>query len=142
MMNTIRKSLWNPWHEMLDFDNAFAPLFNRLNGQTEFPPANVWTSDSAITFTFAIPGVTPESIDVTAKFDTLTVKGTRKAEEAPEGAMFLRQERGSGFFARSFALPFKCDTDNVSATYSNGILTITLQKAKEVQPRKITVCNA
>ena len=141
MMNA-RKSLWNPWHELLDLDNSLAPLFNTLAGRTEFPPTNVWTNENTITFTFAIPGIKPEDIDVTAKFDTLTIKGTRQAEDAPEGARFLRQERGNGFFSRSFALPFKVYTEQVAATYVNGILTVTMPKAKEVQAKKINIVNA
>ena len=76
-----------------------------------------------------------------AKADTLTVKGKRVVEEAPEGAQYFRRERGEGAFSRSYALPFKIDQEQVQASYVNGVLTVTLPKAKEVQPRKISILN-
>lgn len=139
MLMHSRNSLWNPWHELSDLDTAFGALLNNFTGRTEFPPANVWTSDNAITFTFAMPGLKADDIEVAAKADTLTIKGTRVPENLPEGAQVLRQERTAGTFARSFALPFKIEQEAVEASYINGILTVTLPKAKEVQPRKITI---
>ena len=137
-----RNLLWNPWHELMNIDRTFGPFFGGFNGTCEFPPTNVWTSDNAITVTFEMPGMKAENIEVSAKSDTLTVKGTRVLEAAPEGAQHLRQERCAGTFSRSYALPFKIDQENVEASYVNGILTVTLPKAREVQPRKITIANA
>ena len=133
-----RNLLWNPWHELMNLDRAFTPFFG---GACEFPPTNVWTSDNGITVTFEMPGIKPENIEVSAKADTLTVKGQRVVEEAPEGAQYFRRERGEGTFSRSYALPFKIDQEQVQASYVNGILTVTLPKAKEVQPRKISILN-
>ena len=55
--------------------------------------------------------------------------------------MFLRQERGAGYFSRSFSLPFKVDSEKVEARYMNGILKVTLPKASDVMPKKINVIN-
>lgn len=138
MTRNSRNLLWNPWHELMNLDRAFSPFFS---GACEYPPTNVWTSDNGITVTFEMPGIKPENIEVSAKADTLTVKGTRVVEEAPEGAQYFRRERGEGAFSRSYALPFKIDQNQVQASYVNGILTVTLPKAKEVQPRKISILN-
>ena len=134
-----RNTLWNPWHELMDFDRVFSPLFGASAGRDDFPPANVWTSDDKFVFTFELPGVKADDLEISAKADTLTVKGSRKPDVLPEGAQYVRQERGSGSFTRSFALPFKIDQDAVEASYINGVLTITLPKAREVQPRKIAI---
>ena len=134
-----RNTLWNPWHELMDFDRVFSRLFGASTGRHDFPPANVWTSDDKLVFTFELPGVKADDLEISAKADTLTVKGSRKPDVLPEGAQYVRQERGSGSFTRSFALPFKIDQDAVEASYINGVLTITLPKAREVQPRKIAI---
>lgn len=134
-----RNTLWNPWHELMDFDRVFSPLFGATAGRHDFPPANVWTSNDKLVFTFELPGVKADDLEISAKADTLTVKGSRKPDVLPEGAQYVRQERGSGSFTRSFALPFKIDQDAVEASYINGVLTITLPKAREVQPRKIAI---
>ena len=134
-----RNTLWNPWHELMDFDRVFSPLFGASAARHDFPPANVWTSDDKLVFTFELPGVKADDLEISAKADTLTVKGSRKPDVLPEGAQYVRQERGSGSFTRSFALPFKIDQDAVEASYINGVLTITLPKAREVQPRKIAI---
>lgn len=134
-----RNTLWNPWHELMDFDRVFSPLFGSTAGRHDFPPANVWTSNDKLVFTFELPGVKADDLEISAKADTLTVKGSRKPDVLPEGAQYVRQERGSGSFTRSFALPFKIDQDAVEASYINGVLTITLPKAPEVQPRKIAI---
>ena len=138
MTRNSRNLIWNPWHELMNLDRAFAPFFG---GNCEFPPTNVWTSDNGITVTFEMPGIKPENIEVSAKADTLTVKGQRVVEEAPEGAQYFRRERSEGTFSRSYALPFKIDQEQVQASYVNGILTVTLPKAREVQPRKISILN-
>ena len=61
------------------------------------------------------------------------------AQEKTEDNTYHRIERSYGSFERSFILPSKIDTDKISAAYSNGVLTITLPKAEEVNPREIPV---
>lgn len=138
-MQLTRNNLWHPWHELMDIERAFSPLFGNAVAKHDFPPTNVWSNDSKLVLTFELPGIKAEDLDISAKADTLTIKGSRRPDVLPEGAQYLRQERSCGTFTRSFALPFKIDQEQVEATYRNGILTITLPKAAEVQPRKITV---
>ena len=66
------------------------------------------------------------------------MRGERKPD-APQGAFVHRQERAPVKFSRSFALPCKVDPEKSGATLKNGVLTITLAKASEAQPRQIAV---
>jgi len=52
---------------------------------------------------------------------------------------YHRQERGYGKFTRSLELPFRVDAKNVEATFNNGVLTITMPRAEEDKPKKISV---
>jgi HSP20 family protein len=59
--------------------------------------------------------------------------------DAPEGYAVHRQERAAINFARSVSLPCQVDTDKVAAHVKDGLLTVTMEKSKEAQPRQITI---
>ena len=133
-------ALFDPWRDLFSIENGINEFLSGLNYRRgDFPPANVWTGDDRIEFEFEVPGIPADKLEVTAKQETLTVRGTREADPLPEGATFLRQARGEGTFARSFSLPFKVDADAVEAKYRNDILKVVLPKSKEIMPKKISV---
>ena len=68
----------------------------------------------------------------------LSIKGTRQQPELKKGA-WHRQERGYGSFSRLMELPGAVDSDQVSAEFKNGVLTITLPKKEAAKPRRIEV---
>ena len=85
-----------------------------------------------------VPGLTDKDIQLSIHQDVLTLSGERKAE-IPEGYFVHRQERAPVKFARSFALPCKVESEKSAATLKDGVLTVTLSKAPEAQPRQIAV---
>lgn len=103
-----------------------------------WPPASLRDAGAALVVEAEIPGVADEDLEVTATSDALTIKGERK-NPAPEGYAVHRRERGAAKFARSIALPAKIDVEGVSASIKDGILTVTLPKRPEAQPRTITI---
>jgi HSP20 family protein len=107
----------------------------------EFPPINVWTSESGAIARTEIPGIDPSDIEISLVNDTLTIKGSRSPEILGEDQSCHRQECGYGQFARSLQLPFRVEADDVQARFSNGVLEITLPRAKADQPRKIGVIS-
>ena len=80
-----------------------------------------------------------DDLEIKIEGDTLMLKGERKPQGAGEEISYHRRERAAGTFQRSLTLPVKVDAENVSATYKDGILTVTLQKEKVALPRQITV---
>jgi HSP20 family protein len=87
-----------------------------------------------------VPGVDPESIEVSVLRDQLRIAGTKTAinsEIKPEA--FHRNERGAGTFARTLTLPTEVDGDQVKADYKNGVLLLTLPKHATAKPKQITV---
>jgi HSP20 family protein len=85
-----------------------------------------------------LPGMRKEDVEISLHDGTLTISGERKREGA-DGDKAERTERYIGTFRRTVALPTRVDANKVSATYRDGILTVTLPKAEEVKPKQIQV---
>ena len=86
-----------------------------------------------------LPGFTKSDIDLTFLEGVLTISGERKRETKSEGENYHYVERRSGRFARSVRLPDGVKQDTVDATLKDGVLTVRIDKADEVKPRKIEV---
>ena len=80
-----------------------------------------------------------EDIEIYLHDGTLTISGERKRENSRNGDKAERTERYVGTFRRSIALPTRVDAGKVTATYLDGILTVTLPKAEEAKPKQIQV---
>ena len=131
---------WDPFGDL----NRIQDEMNRLEGTrrpgaTEYPSLNVWNSEDDVVVQAEVPGFAPEDIDVSVVQNTLTLRGSRKAEELKEGETYHRRERWTGKFVRSLELPFEVDNGTVEAEYKNGILSVKLPRAEEHKPKKITV---
>jgi HSP20 family protein len=147
--STISKEALTMW-TWSDLNRTFAALdlmrermdraFQELGGAAAvgWPPANVLDTGAALVVALEAPGLGEKDVSLTATADSLVVSGERKAD-LPEGYAVHRAERGALRFSRSFTMPTKIDADKVTATIKNGLLTITLPKAAEAQPRQITV---
>jgi HSP20 family protein len=86
-----------------------------------------------------LPGVTADDVKLSLENNLLSIRGEKK-QQAEEGTERVhRYERSYGMFERSFALPTTVDSEKVSATCQDGILTITVPKAERARPREIPV---
>jgi HSP20 family protein len=106
------------------------------------PALDAYETENAFIVKLDLPGVTSEQIDLGYERSTLTVRGTRAAEiQAPEkGEMkVFFAERATGSFQRSLRFPQFVDSEHISASLDNGVLTITVPKAASAQPRKIEI---
>jgi HSP20 family protein len=86
-----------------------------------------------------VPGVEEKDLDVAVHNGTLTVSGSRSAEQRKDGESYAIYERQYGSFSRSFALPEMADGDRVEAKLESGVLTLTIAKKAEAKPRKIAI---
>ena len=116
-----------------DYDRGALPA-----SHATWPRVNLYDADSTVVLEAELPGVSRDDLDITVTRDVLSISGARTAD-VPEGYSVHRRERGAFRFARSFTLRDKVDPEKVSASLADGVLTITLEKAPEAQPRKITL---
>jgi HSP20 family protein len=102
------------------------------------PTTDIFETDDALVVTMEIPGVEKKDVEVNLESNALRVEARidyGKYEELEP----LYTEYNVGHFARSFALSNKIDQQQISAELSDGVLTLTLRKAKEAQPRRIAI---
>jgi len=112
-----------------------------IRTQWTYPALNVWEDDDNFYAEAELPGMTMDDIEVFVTDDELTVKGARNVD-VPEGARPLRRERAIGTFARTVQIPSPIDAEHVDAKLLHGVLAITMPKAAQSKPRRISVQTA
>ena len=128
-----------------DVFNGFfrSPLTHRSVRKARIPAVDVAETDTAYQVKAELPGIRKEDLDVTVDDGVLTIKAERNDnQEQTENGQLIRQERSYGKFVRSLRLGANVDEETITAEYRDGMLRITLPKAKEVQPRKVEVSVA
>jgi HSP20 family protein len=102
------------------------------------PALDLYQNADNIVAVVELPGMRREEIEISLHDGMLTISGERK-REASNDAKAERTERYIGKFRRSITLPTRVDANKVSASYRDGILTVTLPKAEEAKPKQIQV---
>ena len=124
------------------FESPFWSGFGRV-GQlfTEWSPAlDLYQNNDNVVAVVELPGMRKDEIEISLNDGALTISGERCKESSNgDGEKAERSERYVGKFRRSIALPTRVDANKVSATYRDGILTVTLPKAEEARPKQIPV---
>ncbi len=142
---------WDLFREMdelrREIDRAFRgfgmgqllmPSFLPGVGTGNFPLINLSEDEDNFYVEALVPGVNPEDLDLNIMQGALTLSGERK-ESGDGDRTWHRRERGAGTFLRTVELPNAVNPDKVDAEYRNGVLTVTLAKADEVKPKRITI---
>ena len=136
MMDEVRRRMDRLWDE---YDATPAGRADRgAAARGPWPRLSLLDTGVALVVQAEVPGVAEKDVQLSINQDVVTLKGERKPD-APEGYSVHRQERAGWKFSRAFTLPTKIDAERTTATLKNGILTITLPKAPEAQPRQISV---
>jgi HSP20 family protein len=107
-----------------------------------YPPVNVFDQGETFVVKAELPGVSPERIEINVEEDTFTLRGERTFAEPSRDAAYHRRERAQGQFRRVVRLPGRIATDEAKAQYRDGVLTVTIPKAKEARPRRVQVQTA
>jgi len=128
-VSTLRREL-----DRLFGDLERAPAY----AEPSVPEATYVDAGDAFTVRAELPGLTEKDIDINVTANVLTVKAARQVS-APEGYTAHRRERQSFSFTQSYELPARVDPEKVQASLKQGVLTLTLPKASEAQPKRITV---
>ena len=94
--------------------------------------------ENEVELRFDLPGIDPESIDVSVDRGVLNVKASRN-EEYTEGEKPVIRERVMGSYVRRVRLSDAVDAENIEAGYTDGVLTVHVPVAETAKPRKIEV---
>ncbi len=139
----------SPFHQLEHMRHEVDRLFHALSssarrepGTGVFPAMNV-TQDADNFYARAeLPGVKASDLEISALGNKLTLSGKREIPAESESVSYHRREREEGSFNRSITLPSQVDVERVEATYTNGILTITLPKTEAAKPKQIAIRTA
>ncbi len=107
-------------------------------GRYYVPYADIYETDEALTVVMEMPGVEKQAINIALENDVLRVDGQIDFAKY-EGMEPVYTEYNVGHYMRSFSLSNKIDQEQISAQLDDGVLTLTLPKAKEAQPRRISI---
>lgn len=89
---------------------------------------------------FDLPGINPDSIDLTVEQNVLTIRAERP-DTSPDGAELLVSERPTGIFSRQLFLGETLDAERITADYHAGVLTLTVPVREAAKPRKLTISS-
>lgn len=150
LMRIQRPDLWN-CSPAVQFSNLrdeisrlFEEPFGLLERQADF--FNGWTPNmdlvenkENIISRVELPGMKKDEIEVWFEEGALHIAGERKFEQKEDESATHRLERFYGRFHRTVSLPKPVNTEQIKATYEEGVLTVTLPKSEEAKPRQIEV---
>jgi HSP20 family molecular chaperone IbpA len=107
-------------------------------GRYFVPAADIYETEEAMTVILEMPGVEKKDVTVSLEDDVLRVEGQIDFSKY-NGMQPVYTEYNVGHYARNFALSGKIDRGAISAQLDDGVLTLTLPKAKEALPHRIAI---
>jgi len=134
---------WDPFAEFRTLrrtmDGFYGPTTWRLHDSALTFPVDVTETDEHLVVKAALPGISPEDVDISVNEGVLTVKGETKSDETSDAENFHRREIRYGAFYRTIPLPVQVNDDKAEAEFKDGFLTVTLPKAEQARPKQIKV---
>ncbi|HZU89087.1 MAG TPA: Hsp20/alpha crystallin family protein [Stellaceae bacterium] len=103
---------------------------------TYIPPTDIYETPDSIVVLAEMPGVAPDSVDITLERRVLTIRG-RAAEQQHRGYQQVYAEYADGDYERVFTLSEDIDRGRISATHKDGVLHLVLPKAESARARRI-----
>ena len=106
--------------------------------RTYMPTADIFETEDALTVVLEMPGVSKDNVDVSVESGVLTIEG-RIDFQKYEGLQPVYGEYNVGPYRRGFRISSQIDQNKIAAEMRDGVITLTLPKAEEAKPRRITV---
>jgi len=132
---------FNPFNQLREFERNFFkeyPVrYREEDDVASFTPhVNSREGEFAYHIDADLPGIKKEDIKIDIKDGNITISGERNFKEEVKEEDYYRVETRFGKFSRSFALPEHVDTENITASCTDGVLEIVLPKLPEVDSVK------
>lgn len=129
-----------------DLSDPFKGLFKTLDSLPRVPNVmntDVMEKDGNIELIMDLPGVKKEDIEIKLEEGNLIISastsGSKSTEEKTDSMNYIRKERHSGKYTRSFYIGEHIDSEDIKAKFENGTLSLTFpkEKPKEISPKNI-----
>jgi HSP20 family protein len=127
---------WDPFQEMDRLFSSFAGNTRQSGGM----PMDLFRTGDHYVLSMDLPGVDPGTIDVSVEDRTLTIRAERTQRSDGE-AQWLVRERPAGTFARQLTVGRGLALDSISASYADGVLSLTIPVSEDAKPRKVEVSH-
>ena len=123
------------------FDQWYRPARYRAESETLdwVPVVDILEADGHIEIRAEMPGLSEQDVQVSVTDDVLTLKGDKIQESEDKDQKYHRVERSYGRFQRSFTLPANLDPEDIKAKFTHGVLTVSIPKVKEVEPKEVQI---
>ncbi|MBN9176401.1 MAG: Hsp20/alpha crystallin family protein [Microbacterium sp.] len=125
---------YDPFRE---FDRLASGLLDPRRGPRRMP-MDLYRDGDHYVLTADLPGVDPGSVDIDVDGQLLTIRAERSVPTG-EGVKWITREREGASFLRQLSLGQGVDTEHISATYDNGVLSVTIPVSERAKSRKIEV---
>jgi HSP20 family protein len=129
------------------FDYAFGGLLpsdELQRGDAQFleawgPAVDLYEDKDTITVRAELPGMKKEDIEINLHEGFLIISGERKQDQKCESAETYRSERFLGRFRRTISLSSEVDSEKITASYTDGVLSVILPKSEKAKPKQIPI---
>jgi HSP20 family protein len=137
---------WSPLRELDRFRRDFDELFDRFLGgrvarqsPASGPALESYVDNGKLIVRADLPGVDPNDVEITATGDQLTIRGKREQRHEEKGRDFIHREVAYGSFERSVKLPGGINPDDIRASYTNGVLQLSIPLPEQARTRKVPI---
>ncbi|HUG00938.1 MAG TPA: Hsp20/alpha crystallin family protein [Longimicrobiales bacterium] len=137
-----RRAYVSPWSELRRLQGEFGDLLSDAfdaEGQAWMPAVEVRETADAIELTAELAGVKAQDVHVEVEDGVLTMRGEKNYERTSEDERRHIHERRYGSFTRSFTLPREIEVDEISASFNDGVLSVSVPKAERAKGRRIEI---
>ncbi|HEX7040068.1 MAG TPA: Hsp20/alpha crystallin family protein [Trueperaceae bacterium] len=129
----------SPFGLFSDIEQLLQPLTELGRGSIGvYHPLDLYETDDAVVLEMAVPGVSPEDLDLSLEGRQVTIRG-RSAETEDEGRRYWLRGMPRGEFSRTVTVPSGIDANGIEANVEQGVLTLRMPKVPEAVARKIAV---
>lgn len=128
---------FDPFRDLEHFANAFFDSGRRGPRQM---PMDLYRIGDRYILSADLPGIDPGSVDIDVDGQLLTIRAERTLT-TEENATWIARERTGGSFLRQLTLGQGLDTEGITASYDNGVLSVTIPLSERAKPRKIEITS-
>ena len=132
---------WQPAPLQTEMNRLFGSLFDSPTLATRrfSPPVDLVENETQYVLRADLPGLQTQDVKIAFDHDVLTISGERRSEHVSSENGYRRVERASGSFARSLTLPAGVDASKIEASFSDGVLEVTIPKPERSKPHLVEI---